>query len=155
MAKYEVKFSCGHTEVKTLFGKTSERESRIKYWEEYGTCSACFREKRAIELEMNNDQVEMPYRKYKEEYPDHKTKAGSWNPEKKTIIVYIPKNSLSPKEKRLEEIYEMGRNLMTKCDFSFEKAFDALGVSYDDLVDIVERHPELVEETSIIEKSEE
>ena len=43
MAKYQVAFSCGHTEEKVLFGKVNERESRIEYWEKHGTCSECYK----------------------------------------------------------------------------------------------------------------
>lgn len=43
--KYDVKFSCGHTETIELFGKTKDREDRIKYFEERGVCSECYRER--------------------------------------------------------------------------------------------------------------
>ncbi len=43
MAKYDIKFSCGHTETKQLFGKTKDRDWQIKKWEESGLCSDCYR----------------------------------------------------------------------------------------------------------------
>ena len=42
MAKYDVKFSCGHTETISLIGPVAERERKIKYFEEYGVCSECY-----------------------------------------------------------------------------------------------------------------
>lgn len=36
MGKYNVKFSCGHTEERELFGKMTERTKKIEYWQNYG-----------------------------------------------------------------------------------------------------------------------
>lgn len=92
MAHYNVRFSCGHEERIELFGKTSEREKRIAYYEERGICPACYREKKEIEKSIGCDEIEMPYRDYKLLYAACKTKAGSYNGITKTIIVYVPKN---------------------------------------------------------------
>lgn len=89
--KYDVKFSCGHTETKELFGKTSERENSIAYWEKYGICSCCYREQKEIEMKISHDEVEMFYGEYKRNYPNCKTKPGSYNGTTKTIVVYVPK----------------------------------------------------------------
>ena len=43
MAKYEVKFSCGHTETVSLFGKDTERKRKIEWYEENGYCSECYK----------------------------------------------------------------------------------------------------------------
>lgn len=48
--KYNVKFSCGHEEVRELFGKVSERERRIAYWQENGICSECYRKRQEAEI---------------------------------------------------------------------------------------------------------
>jgi len=48
MAKYTVTFSCGHTEVIELVGKTSERERKIAYFEQYGTCSECYKAEQEV-----------------------------------------------------------------------------------------------------------
>lgn len=42
MGKYDVKYSCGHSGVVELFGKMSDRESKIK-WLESGICPDCYR----------------------------------------------------------------------------------------------------------------
>lgn len=63
MAKYDVTFSCGHTEEIQLFGKTEERNNKIKYFEEHGLCSSCYKkqqeEKRekAYEEALENQNV--------------------------------------------------------------------------------------------------
>ena len=49
MAHYDVNFSCGHTEVKELFGKESGRRSQIANWERSGLCSECYAKKIAAE----------------------------------------------------------------------------------------------------------
>lgn len=43
MAKYEVKFSCGHTQVIELFGKDKDRQRKIEYFEERGLCKDCYK----------------------------------------------------------------------------------------------------------------
>lgn len=43
MAKYEVKFSCGHTQIIELFGKDKDRQRKIEYFEERGLCKDCYK----------------------------------------------------------------------------------------------------------------
>ncbi len=102
MAKYEVKFSCGHTHTVELFGKMSERERKIKYLEEHGICPECREREKAVDCE----EVEMHYSIYKKDYSDCKTKSGSYNAKTKTIVVYVPKNKDAEKEaiKKIAEI---------------------------------------------------
>ncbi|MFA5424766.1 MAG: hypothetical protein WC374_13010 [Phycisphaerae bacterium] len=93
MAKYDVKFSCGHTEVKELFGPTKDRYSKIEYWEKYGICTECYREQKKaeakIEAEKNGlQEKEVSYKEYKQNYADCKTVPGSYNGETKTIKIY-------------------------------------------------------------------
>jgi len=42
MAKYNVTFSCGHTERKDLFGSERERRAKIEYWGKSGKCTECY-----------------------------------------------------------------------------------------------------------------
>lgn len=49
MANYTIKFSCGHEGVVSLFGKCSERERKIRWYEEEGVCSECFKQKKMAE----------------------------------------------------------------------------------------------------------
>lgn len=93
MAHYDVTFSCGHTERKELFGPTKDRERRIKYWEECGICTECWREQKAMEDSIGCNEIEMHYGEYKEKHPKCKTKPGSYNGATKTIVVYVPKKA--------------------------------------------------------------
>ena len=43
MAKYDVTFSCGHTETIQLFGKETDRQRKIKWYEEHCVCSSCYK----------------------------------------------------------------------------------------------------------------
>ena len=54
MAKYQVDFSCGHTETVTLFGPMKDRYSRIEWLEEHGSCPACFRAEKERERDERN-----------------------------------------------------------------------------------------------------
>lgn len=88
--KYSVHYSCGHTCTAVLYGKTADRERRIEWWEKYGVCPNCYREQKEMEKSIGCREVEMPYKQYKTEYADCKTKAGSYNGDAKTIVVYVP-----------------------------------------------------------------
>lgn len=88
--KYDVKFSCGHTHTVELFGKTSEREQKIAWYEKSGVCPDCYKEQKNIESSIDCEEVEMSYKQYKNEYANCKTKSGSYNGETKTIVVFVP-----------------------------------------------------------------
>ena len=50
--QYSITFSCGHAGTVELFGKGSERQNKIQWYEESGKCPACYREEmRAREKE--------------------------------------------------------------------------------------------------------
>jgi len=49
MAKYDVTYTCGHTETVELFGKTSERERKIAWMEQNCVCPTCYKEKQQKE----------------------------------------------------------------------------------------------------------
>lgn len=90
MAKYDVNYSCGHFGRIQLFGKYEERERKIRWFEQYGVCPDCYREQKEAEKSIGCKEKEMSYREYKKNYSNLQTKAGSYNGETKTIIVYIP-----------------------------------------------------------------
>ena len=48
--KYDVRFSCGHTHTVELFGKSADRERKIKWYEEFGVCPDCYAEQKRIEM---------------------------------------------------------------------------------------------------------
>lgn len=43
MAKYDVTFSCGHTQRIELYGKEVDRRKKIEYFEREGLCSDCYK----------------------------------------------------------------------------------------------------------------
>ena len=49
MAKYNVTYSCGHEGTVQLFGKADARDRKIKYYEEYGLCSECYKKQKQEE----------------------------------------------------------------------------------------------------------
>jgi hypothetical protein len=53
--KYDVNFSCGHTETIELFGKNTERKRKIEYFEQYGMCSTCYKAQKEAEHKAEMD----------------------------------------------------------------------------------------------------
>lgn len=49
MAQYEVKFSCGHTGIIQLFGKETDRQRKISWYEKHGLCPECYRKQQEEE----------------------------------------------------------------------------------------------------------
>lgn len=98
--KYDVTFSCGHTEEVQIYGKTEERERKIKYYGKSGLCSECYKKKMNEENAENCEEVVMSYREYKENYSDCKTKSGSYDKAEKTIVVYVPKQEEKEEDAR-------------------------------------------------------
>lgn len=91
--KYYITYSCGHEGCVELFGPTKDREHKLDWYTNSAVCPDCYREQKAIEMEIANDMIEMPYKEYKTKYPNCKTKPGSYNGKTKTIIVYVPKQT--------------------------------------------------------------
>ena len=60
MAKYDVVFSCGHEERIELFGKGTERERKIAWFEKYGLCSTCYKEQQQAKAEARAAAWELP-----------------------------------------------------------------------------------------------
>lgn len=94
--KYSVKYSCGHICTVELFGKTSERERKIRWMQETAVCPECYKEQKRIELETEAEKaglvpVTMSYKEYKDSYPDCDTVPGSYDGLDKTIEVYVKK----------------------------------------------------------------
>lgn len=90
MAKYEIKYLCGHSGTVQLFGKNEDRERKIKYYEFHYICPDCYKEQFRVPT-AGCEEVEMFYRDYKNKCPQCETKPNSYDPKKKTIIVYVPK----------------------------------------------------------------
>lgn len=89
MAKYEVNFSCGHTHTVELFGKDSDRQKKIAYYESCGFCSDCYKEMMEKKNAENCVEKTMKYSDYKNNYSECKTKKNSYDASAKTIVVYV------------------------------------------------------------------
>lgn len=59
MAKYDVTYSCGHSGIVELVGKGSERERKIKFFEECGLCPECYKKKKQEEKSNEPFQLEI------------------------------------------------------------------------------------------------
>jgi hypothetical protein len=108
MAKYNVTFSCGHTETKELFGSERERRAKIEYWEKSGKCTECYEKEKYADC----DEIKMSYAEYKRNYANCKTKAGSYDNKNKTIVVYVPKTP--PEEKPETDTIEGRKSAIKK-----------------------------------------
>ena len=106
--KYDVKFSCGHIQTVDLFGKSEEREKKIKYFEKYCDCQECYDRQKNIENSDGCEEVEMSYREYKTNYSECKTKVGSYNGYTKTIVVYVPSETIQYLNGKLSKLLWKG-----------------------------------------------
>ncbi len=64
MAKYDVTFSCGHTELINLIGKVKDRERKIEYFENHGLCSECWEAERTRQFEEQNQKAAEEAKEY-------------------------------------------------------------------------------------------
>ena len=55
--KYDVTYTCGHVATIQLYGKTSERESRIKYLEGNCVCPECYKAQKDAERKAENEKA--------------------------------------------------------------------------------------------------
>lgn len=117
MAKYDITRTCGCEETVELFGKSSERERKIEYYETQ-ECATCKAKRQGLE------PVEMHYSEYKENYSDYKT--GEYNKKTKTIIVFIKKETVEVEEVEVEvEVEEEMLVSEIQADFKENKASES------------------------------
>lgn len=88
--KYNVTFSCGHTETIILYGKTEDRERKLEYYKQEGLCKKCFQ---AQQNDPYSKTIRVNYKDYKEHYANFKTIQNSYDPETRTIEIKVPKDS--------------------------------------------------------------
>ena len=60
MAKHEITFACGHTEIRVLYGKSSDRERKISWMEKYGFCSECYKKQMQEEQKSRRSENDFP-----------------------------------------------------------------------------------------------
>ena len=57
--KYDITYSCGHAGTVELYGKTSERESKIRWYETTAVCPECYKKQREAAAETTT-KYELP-----------------------------------------------------------------------------------------------
>jgi hypothetical protein len=128
MAKYDVTYSCGHTDRIALFGKERDRQHKIEWFERNGLCPDCYKAQQQAELAKVCDIVRIKYADYKNDkaYADCKTVANSYDAETKTIEVFVKK----PEPKKYRKITKA--NVM-RCAWSKARTYAAkLGIKAKD-----------------------
>lgn len=60
MAKYEVTYKCGHKGIVELFGKESERQRKIEWYEENCICPECYAAEQAAKREAEAQKYALP-----------------------------------------------------------------------------------------------
>lgn len=106
--KYDIKFSCGHTETVQLFGKESERYRKIAFFEEQGQCSCCYQKQKNEKASNGCHKETMLYRDYKNGFSEFETERGSYNPETKEINVFIPDDRAEFLYRKIKSAYQLG-----------------------------------------------
>lgn len=104
MAKYTINYSCGHTGELQLYGKYKDRENKIEWLEREGLCPECYQQM-LYDSYTECHKETLLYRDYKNKYPECKVVKDSYNPDDKTIVVFVPnypkeKHSVLPSEYR-------------------------------------------------------
>lgn len=144
-----------------IYGSSKERERKIKYYEQYGTCSDCYKAEKNKKNAEGCEEVRMSYREYKTSYADCNTKADSYDKDEKTIIVYVrversveentPMTEEETKEACQKEAYDAIKKTGKKPEeinpTDLNEAFEKLGINVERL-----RIPEAVKDAIINKK---
>jgi len=79
MAKYDVTYKCGHTGTVELFGKQTDRDSKLEWYKNTAVCPDCYNAEKYADYEI----IEMHYSEYKNNYADNKTVSNSYDKKRK------------------------------------------------------------------------
>ena len=60
MAKYSVKFACGHVAEVELYGPEVERMKKIRHMRQYGLCPDCYKQSKLDEIESLETELDLP-----------------------------------------------------------------------------------------------
>lgn len=63
MAKYDIEFSCGHTETRDIIGRVRDRESKAE-WMAQGLCSECYETEKKRQFEEENQKAAEEAKEY-------------------------------------------------------------------------------------------
>lgn len=108
--KYTITRACGHQETVELYGNGKEREWKLARMEDED-CADCRKSKKENEIKVRNESaevVEMLYKDYKRSYSYCDTVPGTYDPETKSIKVYVPAPE-KLEDRLVAKIIEMGR----------------------------------------------
>lgn len=86
---YTIDMSCGHKEEVQLIGRRADRERKIAWYGECGLCKECRDKAKNAEHSKGCVEKTMLYKEYKKHFSDCYAKAGSYNEDDKTIVVYV------------------------------------------------------------------
>lgn len=91
MAKYDVTYKCNHEGTVELFGKATDRMSKIE-WMQENLCPSCYARQQAQLQNKSNqiEEVEMHYSEYKNNFSKCQTLPNSYDSKAKTIVVLVP-----------------------------------------------------------------
>lgn len=96
MAKAKVECTCkkcGKTFIREKICQNLRAAEEYEAWakDQEWLCPDCYAAEKDAKAADGCDEVTMSYSEYKNKYADCKTKAGSYNKENKTIVVYVPR----------------------------------------------------------------
>ena len=58
--KYDITYSCGHAGTVELYGKTSERESKIRWYETTAVCPECYKKQQQEAAAETTTKYDLP-----------------------------------------------------------------------------------------------
>lgn len=58
--KYDVTYSCGHKGTVELYGKTSDREAKIRWYESSAVCPECYKKQQQEAADKTATEYELP-----------------------------------------------------------------------------------------------
>lgn len=85
MAKYDVTYSCGHEGTVDLFGKTSERERKLAWYESTAVCPECYKKQQREKGEKEGLILNVAIDPYSQEKPIKLSFTGNTYPAKDDI----------------------------------------------------------------------
>lgn len=121
MAKYEVNFSCGHTQRIELFGKETERRRKIAFFENEGLCPDCYKKSmRKAEPVVENGCLVLDYAE--QDGAVRRIKTGYKNGQMTyreigtddNFAVRIPIGEMTGTEKQVKWALDIKRNFITE-----------------------------------------
>ena len=104
--KYDVTYTCGHVATIQLYGKTSERESRIKYLEGNCDCPECYKAQKEAERKAENEKsAEAAETRGMQELSGSPKQVAWANTIREKVMAYIDK-TMSIEDERVKNLIQ-------------------------------------------------